>query len=391
MFAQVKRIAGTFVLGVSLIAAGSLVAGAESAQPKASSPAPYPQNPKGLKAPVRQPKAVDLASGYFPQVSCDPRALRGAVRFRDLVLRSYRIGRSGGITRSCSQGGGSEHKEGRSWDWMLDVRKPKEKAAAGDFLAWMTASNGLKARRLGVMYVIYNKRIWSAYRMREGWRKYTGSSSHQDHIHFSFSWAGGRGNTSFWTGKIGRVDYGRCSYFSGQPALLRSRARTTPCRSAAKSVKLSRYPTLTYGSTSSKMKTAQKRLGVKQTGRLDGATWSRVQRYQSANDLPRTGALDHATWSALVPSQLKYNAGKGQTPTSAAAYGRKYYAKTTLKHYSAGKAVLYLQIALNMPSVQRNGVYGTKTVAAVKAAQSDKGVRRTGITTKSLWSVLPRR
>lgn len=391
MFAQITRITGTLVLGVSLVAAGSFVVAAESAQPKAGTPVAYPKNPKGLKAPVKQPKGVDVASGYFPQVSCDPRTQKGVAKFRNLVLKTYRVGSNGGTGRNCSYGGDSEHKEGRAFDWMVNVKKPKEKAAAANFLAWVTANRGIKARRLGIMYIIYNKKIWSVYRMSAGWRKYTGAASHTDHVHTSFSWAGARGNTSFWKGKVGRVDYGRCGYFRGQPAQLRSSPRTTRCWATAKSVKLSKYPTLKYGSTNAKVKVAQGRLGARRTGRFDASTWSKVKRYQAARDLPTTGVLDHATWSALVRSKMKYNAGKGQTPSSAAAYGRKHYAKKTLKRYSRGKAVLFLQVALNMPRTQRNGVYGSKTVAAVKSAQSSKGQRRTGTASKSLWRILPRR
>jgi hypothetical protein len=55
-------------------------------------------------------------------------------------------------------------------------------------------------RRLGVMYIIYNRRIWASYRAEEGWRPYVGANPHTDHIHFSFSWAGARKQTSYWDG-----------------------------------------------------------------------------------------------------------------------------------------------------------------------------------------------
>ena len=43
------------------------------------------------------------------------------------------------------------------------------------------------ARRLGIMYIGYNKRIWGSYRASEGWRKLSNSNPHTDHVHFSFS------------------------------------------------------------------------------------------------------------------------------------------------------------------------------------------------------------
>ena len=50
------------------------------------------------------------------------------------------------------------------------------------------------------MYIIYNRRIWASYRAEEGWRSYVGANPHTDHIHFSFSWAGARKQTSYWDG-----------------------------------------------------------------------------------------------------------------------------------------------------------------------------------------------
>jgi hypothetical protein len=58
-------------------------------------------------------------------------------------------------------------------------------------------------RRLGVMYIIYNRRIWASYRAEEGWRPYAGTNPHTDHMHFSFSWAGARKQTSYWDGTPG--------------------------------------------------------------------------------------------------------------------------------------------------------------------------------------------
>ena len=61
------------------------------------------------------------------------------------------------------------------------------------------------ARRLGIQYLIWNRKIWGSYSAASGWRKYTGANSHRDHVHISFTWAGARKKTSFWTGKVGNV------------------------------------------------------------------------------------------------------------------------------------------------------------------------------------------
>ena len=74
------------------------------------------------------------------------------------------------------------------------------------------------ARRLGIMYIIWNNQIWGSYRAGEGWRAYGqcaahpepgyDASCHRDHIHFSLSWAGAQGRTSFWTRSVAAPDYG---------------------------------------------------------------------------------------------------------------------------------------------------------------------------------------
>ena len=61
------------------------------------------------------------------------------------------------------------------------------------------------ARRLGIQYIIWNRRIWST--TTPGyWRAYTGASPHTDHVHFSFGWSGAAKRTSYWTGRIAAVN-----------------------------------------------------------------------------------------------------------------------------------------------------------------------------------------
>jgi len=105
----------------------------------------------------------------------------------------------------CSIGGRSEHKEGRAFDWMLSVDRPAERAVAEQFIAWLLdeGPNGevaYIARRLGVMYVIWNGRIWSASHAARGWLQYRGPNPHTDHLHISLTWSGAMKQTSFWTG-----------------------------------------------------------------------------------------------------------------------------------------------------------------------------------------------
>jgi len=158
--------------------------------------------PNGGKVSPKTPnfgKSIDGYASYVGQSKCSPTARVGVTAFKNLVLATYPCTSHGGITRSCSGGGKSEHKEGRAWDWMVKYPHP----AADSLLKWLLATDkyGNKhanARRLGIMYMVWNRKIWGSYKASQGWRKYTGSHPHTDHVHFSFSWAGANKQTSFW-------------------------------------------------------------------------------------------------------------------------------------------------------------------------------------------------
>ncbi|MEU5402173.1 hypothetical protein ABZ348_23085 [Streptomyces sp. NPDC005963] len=149
---------------------------------------------------------IDPYALYEPQRDCDPTAKPGVVEFRDLVLAAYPGTTSLGITRACGSGGQSEHKEGRAWDWGVNLAGQEH--LADDLIGWLLATDRhgnahALARRFGIMYMIWNRRIWMANRSSAGWQPYRGSSPHTDHIHFSFGWAGARKQTTWWTGGQG--------------------------------------------------------------------------------------------------------------------------------------------------------------------------------------------
>lgn len=144
---------------------------------------------------------VDELPRHDPQTFCTSKAQPGVVDFRRLVLTKYPKTRNMGITRSCSVGGRSEHKEGRAWDWGVKANNSREKAYAKELIDWLLATDkyGNKhamARRFGIQYLIWNRRIWSP---SGGWRAYNGVSPHTDHVHFSFTWEGARRRTTYWT------------------------------------------------------------------------------------------------------------------------------------------------------------------------------------------------
>ena len=154
--------------------------------------------------------AIEALAPYQGQTACEPVARPGVLRFRDLVLAAYPGTEDAGIERACSVGGTSEHKEGRAWDWRVSTADPADVAAVDDLMTWLLAPDehgnvAAMARRLGVMYVIWDSRVWKSYQASRGWQPYAGASPHTDHVHVSFSWAGALGETSYWTGRVAPV------------------------------------------------------------------------------------------------------------------------------------------------------------------------------------------
>ncbi len=148
-------------------------------------------------------RAIEGYSTYQEQQFCSPVNRPGAEKLAGLIRATYGSDESIGIARnSCSST--SEHNEGRAVDWMVDSTTKAGMNKANAFLDWLLAPDefGNKhamARRLGVMYIIFNRRIWRAY--DPGWGTYSGVNPHTDHIHISLSYDGSTGRTSYWKGK----------------------------------------------------------------------------------------------------------------------------------------------------------------------------------------------
>ncbi|MFC7615140.1 hypothetical protein ACFQV2_18125 [Actinokineospora soli] len=200
--------------------------------------------------------AIDGYAAYDAQDTCDPVERPGVVEFRALLNQTYGA-HDGGITRACHIGGVSEHKEGRALDYHFDITNPEDAAEAADVLNWLLATDqyGNKHamfRRLGLMYVIWNRQIWSANKAEQGWQPYVGDP-HTNHIHFSFSWAGALKQTTWFT--------------SGQPAP--TIGRIGILQGSAVSVKeggLYAGWTNQYGGGIAKFETDGDRIGVLTTG-----------------------------------------------------------------------------------------------------------------------------
>lgn len=160
-------------------------------------------------APARAVPIEDYAS-WEAGDTCRPKDKPGTVFLADWIVSTYG-GVRGGIGRSCSSST-SEHEEGRAFDWTIDATKKADRVRARAFLTMLRATDrkdntDARARRMGVMYVIWNDRMWASWDrfvpkdyLSPGCTRVDTCSRtlrHRDHLHLSLSRAGGRGDTSF--------------------------------------------------------------------------------------------------------------------------------------------------------------------------------------------------
>jgi putative cell wall-binding protein/peptidoglycan hydrolase-like protein with peptidoglycan-binding domain len=349
------------------------------------------------------PQALDVATTYRQQYSCDPAAKAGVERFLRMLLQTYPMGHSGGIVRGCGIGSTSEHKEGRAVDFMLSVNVPEQKAAGDALTAWLTGKDehgviGGNARRVGVMYVIWNKRIWSVY-STAGWRTYTGPVPHTDHVHLSFSWDGAMARTSWWDGSpVTNVDQGPCPVYSGQPAPVYTTRRTSPCPGTL-TPPASTYGIVWPGQSSSSVKVAQAKLGVNADGSFGPQTRTALFAWQRSADVPVTGVLDKPTWAKLVPTATPAPTPVPTTtgtaaptpsqpaPTPVVTTMLTPYLSTTLLPGSRGAAVVALQRALGITA---DGTFGAGTEASVISFQTSVNLPPSGQVDPATWASLQR-
>jgi peptidoglycan hydrolase-like protein with peptidoglycan-binding domain len=401
---------------------------------------PDPVSPKAV------PAVPDGFAPYVPQDSCDPTIKPGTAALRTLLMTTYG-GRDLGITRACDIGTTSEHKEGRAFDWGLNAAVPAEKAIATQFLTWLLAPGpngmvGLNARRLGVMYVIWNGKIWGGYRAAEGWRTYTGGESHSDHIHISLSWNGAMKKTSWWTGTTAPTDYGPCVAVAGTTAPVWTAPRTTPCPAPIDPMTLTGTPLLAQGMTSPYAVQLQRLLHVTPvTGYFGPLTDAALRSFQAARGLPVTATTTPATWTALrsattvvtppasdgqtvtaarsFPSAFPYRVRTGDTLSGLATKWRSTvsaivsasrltsttlrtgqvitipvrsgitkFTYTTLHVGSSGVAVKALQSALEMRKKYRTGFFGPITQRKVNALKVAHHWKADGLAGPNVWRAL---
>jgi hypothetical protein len=158
--------------------------------------------------------SVDGYSGYEPQEICTSTAKPGTEYLLRWLVGHYPHTGASGTLRPCDSGGQSEHKDGRALDWAVDADRPEQAVQAELFLDRVLATDragnaDALARRMGIMYIIWDDHIYSSYSGGFEKRPYTTkicakprncskTTRHRDHVHISLSYAGAAAQTSFY-------------------------------------------------------------------------------------------------------------------------------------------------------------------------------------------------
>ena len=172
----------------------------------------------GLSAAAPAAAGIEDYASYEAPRTCHPEPRPGTVVLGHWVARKYGGGYVG-YGRACSRKDGptSEHQTGRAFDWSLDATRRRDRRTAREFLARIFAPDGrgnedALARRMGVMYLIWDDRMypaWTGFRpepyLSSGCktrRKCSATLRHRDHVHVSLSRQGARGVTSWYDGRL---------------------------------------------------------------------------------------------------------------------------------------------------------------------------------------------
>ncbi|MDF1605990.1 hypothetical protein [Nocardioides sp. YIM 152315] len=168
----------------------------------------------GLLAPGHAAEPIEDYSSYQPAHKCHPAPKTGTAVLGRWVVRKFG-GRPVGGARPCGrkQGVTSEHQAGRAFDWSADVRRAADRRRVKALLRALfepdrRGNEDARARRMGVMYVIWADRIypaWNGFRPEpylnsacEQRSKCSRTLRHRDHVHVSLDRDGARGRTSWY-------------------------------------------------------------------------------------------------------------------------------------------------------------------------------------------------
>jgi hypothetical protein len=169
----------------------------------------------GLTAVPAQAIPLEDYASYQPQTRCSPKAKPGTRQLSRWIVNHF-DGGYGPISRPCGSGGTSEHKEGRAFDWTLDATKRADRLRAAAMLerifrARQDGEEHVLARRMGIMYIIWNDHMYSAYDrfarsdyLSSSCTTTTGCSTtlrHRNHMHISLTRKAARAETSWYVAR----------------------------------------------------------------------------------------------------------------------------------------------------------------------------------------------
>ena len=280
------------------------------------------------RTPSHLTSAIEPMTDYTGQTACDPVVRPGTRKLAHLLTTTYQAygATSWASAYACgTDAPQSEHYEGRAIDWMVDIHNKRQHEAALAAIKWLLATDSAgnqfaMARRLGVMYLIYDNRMWGSW--DGAWEPYNNcahtksaaydNACHRTHVHISLSWNGAMGRTSFWTNKVHANDFGPC-----RPSDLNWASRYTgfnpnPCPSYPEVVAPKGSSALKktlvqfsgarvhHNSTGPVVSAVQSALHVSASGTYDSATVAAVKQFQSRKHTQVSGVMNAATWRLLL-------------------------------------------------------------------------------------------
>ncbi len=307
------------LLAVAVCAVPAVLALTLAPAAQAATPVPHPP---------AFAKAIEPMAAYVGQTSCEPGYRAGTAALGRLLTATYPDTSYQGAYACGTDGDQSEHYDGRAIDWMASARNANQHLEANAFIQYLLATDKYgnrfaNARRMGVMYIIFNNRMWGAWDGQ--WESYNNcaatpspsldSSCHRNHVHLSLSWSGALGRTSYWSSThkaYPTQDYGVCAASDMNWAADYKYIRLTPCPrhqtlvapagSSTAKTWVVRYSgaVLFPGQSGQPVRAVQMAFDIPETGRYDATTITKVNHLRAAYHLPVNSIVDASVWRLLL-------------------------------------------------------------------------------------------
>ena len=141
----------------------------------------------GRSRPPRPSRRRSTRTPSYVEPGCDPVAKPGVVAFRGILKAEYGRSRPRHHCGPAASATPSDHHARPRPRLSLQRNNSAQLAEATELLNWLLATDqyGNKhalARRLGIVYLIWNHKIWRAYDPSAGWQPYSGAEpAHRPH------------------------------------------------------------------------------------------------------------------------------------------------------------------------------------------------------------------